>query len=98
MAFCAPRRLLGKPRRVLLSDLPNCVCPLEFSRQYGVNFVCHYSIRPVSDYALPKRVVTWTTADNAIKLGEPKWGADNLSNDTEEDSTEQRVTIHPQFN
>ncbi|PKI59049.1 hypothetical protein CRG98_020557 [Punica granatum] len=55
MAISAPRRLLGKLRRVLLSDLPNCVCPLEFSGQYRVNFVCRYSIRPVSGYALPER-------------------------------------------
>ncbi|PKI49252.1 hypothetical protein CRG98_030361 [Punica granatum] len=54
MAFCAPRRLLGKPRRVLLSDLPNCVCSLEFLGQYRVKFICHYSIRSISVYALLK--------------------------------------------
>ncbi|PKI69668.1 hypothetical protein CRG98_009939 [Punica granatum] len=31
MAFYAPRRSLGKLKRVLLSVLPNCVCPLKFS-------------------------------------------------------------------
>ncbi|PKI45015.1 hypothetical protein CRG98_034587 [Punica granatum] len=55
MANSAPRRLLGKLRRVLLSVLPNCECPLEFSGQYSTNFVCRNSVRPVSSYALPKR-------------------------------------------
>ena len=55
MAFCAPRRLLGKPWRVLLSVLPNCECLLEFSGQCGMNFVCRNSIRPFSGYALLKR-------------------------------------------
>ncbi|PKI50522.1 hypothetical protein CRG98_029076, partial [Punica granatum] len=77
MAFYAPRRLLRKLKRVLLSDLPNCVCPLEFLGQYRVNFVCRYSIRAVSGYALPKRVIVWTIANIVVWNGELKWGADN---------------------
>ncbi|OWM90277.1 hypothetical protein CDL15_Pgr005267 [Punica granatum] len=76
MAISAPRRLLGKLISVSLSVLPNCECSLEFLGQCGMNFVCHNSIRPVSGYALLKKVVAWIIADIVVWNGEPKWGAD----------------------
>ncbi|PKI56705.1 hypothetical protein CRG98_022904 [Punica granatum] len=72
MAISAPRRLLGKLISVLLFVLPNCECPLEFLGQCGMNFVCRNSIRPVSGYALLKKVVAWIIADIVVWNG-GKW-------------------------
>ncbi|PKI41861.1 hypothetical protein CRG98_037731 [Punica granatum] len=71
MAFYAPRRLLGKLKRFLLSVLPNCVYLLEFSGQYRVNFICRYSVIPISGCAFSKK-------DTVAWIDEPKWGADSL--------------------
>ncbi|PKI51775.1 hypothetical protein CRG98_027823 [Punica granatum] len=54
----ARSRLFGKLKGILQPDLPNCVCPLGFSRHCMTNLVCRCSVRQVSGYGFPLKGVT----------------------------------------